>query len=310
MLASRESSITDYELLDFGEGRKLERFGDIIVDRPSPAAEDIAKLQRERWKQTNVSYQRISNQRGDWNGRQVDREPWNISVGKLHFELRLAPTGQVGIFPEQQSNWEWISKAVQRLSAVNDASSTATPIRILNLFAYTGGSTLAASQANVEVVHVDAAKPAVQWARRNAELNELADNPIRWIVDDVRKFVRRELKRDQTYHGVILDPPSYGHGKKGEAWMIDRDLDGFLYDCCKLLSNEQGMIVLSCHSPGWDSDRLRSLVTRSLKDTVHTNQLQSLNSTALDLMLRDSSDRRLPSGQAVRCTYGIEGLED
>ena len=161
----------------------------------------------------------------------------------------------MGVFPEQQENWEWIARQVQRHGD--------SP-RVLNLFAYTGASTLAAAAAGAEVVHVDSARSTVEWARRNAKLSSLDSAPVRWIVDDARQFVRREIRRGNSYHGIILDPPSYGHGPKGQSWTLTRDLMPLLGDCRRLLASERLFVLLTCHSAGWGPAE----VSAALEDSI------------------------------------------
>jgi len=226
-----------YELVDVGEGRKLERFGSYLLDRPSPAAENARRQHAALWRGAHARYERGPQQTGQWSNR-GDIEPWTATVGPLTIELKLTPTGQVGLFPEQAENWRWIDEQVR----------AAGPLKVLNLFGYTGVSTLVAATAGAEVVHVDAAAGVVAWARRNAELSGLAAAPIRWIVEDAARFVRRELNRGNGYDAVLLDPPAYGHGPKGETWKLDADLEALLADCFALCRGRARFVLLSCHS--------------------------------------------------------------
>ena len=200
-----------YELLDLGSGRKLERFGDFVLDRPSPAAEGYRPSDPRLWVTAAARYQRTTGERGRWTKRDELPDAWTITYHDTKLTIKLTPFGHVGLFAEQQENWRWIDEQCRQFKQ---------PPRVLNLFAYTGGSTLAAAHAGAEVVHIDAAKNVVHWARQNAELSGLVNAPIRWIAEDASKFVEREVRRGNRYQGIILDPPSYGHGPKGERWKI------------------------------------------------------------------------------------------
>lgn len=228
----------DYELLDFGDGRKLERFGPWVLDRPSPGAN--AKPQAGGWREVTARYVEDA-----WTPRveKWDTRECLVKVADLGFSLGLAPlpSGQVGVFPEQLANWRWIAR---------QAKKAEQSLRVLNLFAYTGGSTLAAARAGAEVAHVDAAKSVVGRAKENAALSGLDGAPIRWIVEDAVKFCQREVKRGNTYDAVILDPPSYGHGPKGEEWKIERDLLPLLELCGELTRERRAFVLASCHTPG------------------------------------------------------------
>jgi 23S rRNA (cytosine1962-C5)-methyltransferase len=237
--------LDDYALIDFGEGRKLERFGRYVLDRPSPAAEGVKIANRSGWRVADARYERTSyegtgGERGRWMGEELLSGDWTMYAGPFRLRLKPTPFGHVGVFPEQAPLWDWI--------AANVASAGRT-IRVLNLFAYTGGSTLAAAAAGAEVVHVDAAANTVAWARENAAVSSLEGTPIRWIVDDAAKFVAREVKRERRYDGVILDPPSYGHGPKGQAWKIETDLPPLLDACGQLLTDDALFLLLTHHTP-------------------------------------------------------------
>lgn len=284
---------TEYELLDFGRGRKLERFGPITLDRPSPAAEGISPVTPAIWSSAAARFERGSGESGKWlvDGSAVASslpESWTIAHGSLKFLLKPTDFGHVGLFPEQQANWEWLSGTIAYANR---------PLKVLNLFAYTGGSTLAAATAGAEVVHVDSAKNVVDWARQNAALSGLEQAPIRWIVEDVMKFVRREVKRGNRYEAVILDPPSYGHGPKGEAWKIDEHLPELLDLCDELTSGEPTFIIATCHSAGWEADRLGHELTRRCAQNLKAS---SLNIDTESLVLNTIGNRSLPSGAVAR----------
>lgn len=270
-------TLSDYELVDFGGQRKLERFGSVFVDRPSPVATG-AREHPERWEYAL----RFDKTRNRWS-KTPPREEWYFHVDALTFELTTTDSGQVGIFPEQADNWAWIQKRV---------SSRNNP-KVLNLFGYTGASTLAAASAGAEVVHVDSSKSAVRWARRNANRSELHDAPIRWIVEDAPKFVRREFKRGNRYDGIILDPPSYGHGPKAEEWKLSRDLIELLGDCKNILADTPAFFLLSCHTSGFGEAELGAALTTCLFGSC------AAGVRTQELVLSTREGRRLPAGHAA-----------
>jgi 23S rRNA (cytosine1962-C5)-methyltransferase len=229
----------DYLLIDFGAGRKLERFGRHLVDRPSQEATGVAQRDPAAWAKWNARYERGTSARGTWSFARERLVRWPVSFGALTVELKPTDSGQVGLFPEQIEQWAWIAEQVR---------AAERPLRVLNLFAYTGGSTLAAALAGATVTHVDAAKGAVAWARRNAATSGVDASRVRWITDDAAKFARRELQRGHGYDAVILDPPSYGHGPRGEAWKLDEHLDGLLDTCWNLTTRSRAFVLLTCHS--------------------------------------------------------------
>jgi 23S rRNA (cytosine1962-C5)-methyltransferase len=249
-----------YQLLDFGSGRKLERFGDWVLDRPAPGADGPIK-HKELWKAVTARYTGDRTTEGEWTPReskwQVASGEWRVELGEAkEFQLLLSalPSGQIGVFPEQLANWQWITKQCAKHQAV----------KVLNLFAYTGGSTLAAAVTGAEVTHVDAAKSMVARARENAAASGLPDAPIRWIVEDALKFCQREVKRCNQYDAVILDPPTYGHGPKGEAWSIKRDLLPLLELCRDLTEGQLKFALCTCHTPGIGAAELSAYLSEGL----------------------------------------------
>lgn len=271
---------SDYELLDFGDFRRLERFGPLVTDRPCPAATLRRQFGPDRWRSADVRFiadeteeeNRALGRRGRWISRsekgknlffETDAEgnatprSWTIRHADpdLTLELKGSPFGHLGVFPEQAENWTQIAQLCR-----NGEKKIGRPLRVLNLFAYTGGSSLAAAVGGAEVVHLDAARNIVQRAKRNAELSGWTER-IRFIADDAGKFVRRELKRGNRYDGVILDPPSYGHGARGEVWRLTRDLPPLLTDVFALLDTTASFVLLTAHSPGFGPENLASLLT-------------------------------------------------
>ncbi len=281
----------DYELLDFGDGRKLERFGAWVLDRPCPAAG--AKPQAAGWDRVTGRYDGERAAEGRWSPL-VQR--WSstecvIQVERLEISLALKPlpSGQDGVFPEQLFNWRWIARQVTRAGQ---------PPKVLNLFAYTGGSTLAAASAGAEVTHVDAAKSMVARARDNATASGLVDAPIRWIVEDAFKFCQREVRRGILYDAVILDPPTYGHGPKGEEWSIQRDLLPLLKLCGELTAERRAFVLCTCHTPGIGPAELSAY----LADGLFGHCGQPPNSGTLYLQTADG--RKLASGVFARWPPG------
>jgi len=249
------SSRGAHELIDAGDGRRLERFGDVVVDRPAPMAEE-APREPAAWSTADLRFDRYVG----WTSVADDEpQPWVVDDGGLRFELRPTEAGQLGLFPEQAPNRAWIRDALADASATAGAAATADRgpgLAVLNLFAYTGAMTLAGAIAGATVAHVDGSRPAVAWARRNAELSGLADRPIRWLVDDVETFVEREIRRGRRYDAVVLDPPSYGHGSRGTTWRLEDRLDGLLDRCAELTGDDPAFALLTAHTPGFGPDRL------------------------------------------------------
>jgi 23S rRNA (cytosine1962-C5)-methyltransferase len=233
-----------YEPLDAGGRRRLERFGPVLIDRPAPTAIG-PRRDADAWASAGARYDRTS---GGWRLLAPLPEPWRVAlpVAGIELELRPAAAGQVGLFPEQLPVWARLRAAT--MARVSRPAGDGA-VSILNLFAYTGGATLACAAAGGTVAHVDAARTAVAWARSNAEASRLADAPIRWIVEDVPAFVARELRRGRRYDIVVLDPPSYGHAGSARAWQIDRDLEPLLGMLVGLLSPAPALVVLTAHSP-------------------------------------------------------------
>lgn len=274
-----------YQLLDFGDGRRLERFHQYALDRPCPAAEKVRRRHKAWWKQADARFERQPPDRGIWNWPRPLPPTWTVSHQDVTFELRFTEQGQVGLFSEQAENWDWITRHVSRAPS---------PPRVLNLFAYTGGSTLAAAAAGARVVHVDAARSVVAWARRCAALSGIRDAPIRWIVDDATRFVQRELRRAGRYDGVILDPPSYGHGPKGEVWQLRKSLLEMLRACRELADSPRAFVLLTCHSPGYGPAELSACLADGWFGQCGGDVV------AHNLYLRTADGRRLPSGVVAR----------
>lgn len=245
--------MTDYELLDSGNGHKLERFGPYVLMRPCAQAVWPPSRPQAFWDQAHTEFTR----RGGLQWKQRDAMPssWVIEIDGLRFRLSGTDFGHVGVFPEQRDQWNWI----RRVLTASRRFRTGPPT-VLNLFAYSGGATLAAARCGAEVCHVDASRGMVAWARENADLNGLEKAPIRWIVEDVRRFLRREVRRGRRYDAIILDPPSFGRGPGGEVFKIEEDIQPTLEGCRELLSSQPLFLLLTCHTPGWTPRVLYNLL--------------------------------------------------
>lgn len=256
----------DHELLDVGDGRRLDRFGSVVVDRPAPGATEPRRDPRA-WRLATARFERAADatRRDEWRIEAPLPDPWLVHCGDVRLELRPATGGQVGCFPEQGPVWVWMARqlADRAMEPGHPATGPGTPPAILHLFAYTGAATIACASAGATVVHVDAARTAVGWARRNAARNGVGKRSVRWLVDDATAFAARERRRRHRYDGVVLDPPTYGHGEGGRTWRIERDLDPLLEDVAAILTERPAFVVLSAHtsgrSPTWLAERLAPL---------------------------------------------------
>ncbi|MDO5309676.1 MAG: class I SAM-dependent methyltransferase [Planctomycetia bacterium] len=317
----------EYEMLDFGAGRRLERLSELILDRPCPSAEGIRRAMPRLWEHADAKFIQNKNVtsknnaaslgvRGYWtpltevgakyfdlpsknsNAPQQSSRSWFLPYGeRFTFELKGSAFGHVGVFPEQASNWDRIMRLCEEAQNVTNAS----PV-ILNLFGYTGGSTLAAASTGAQVTHVDAARNIVAQARRNAESsfqNQMGEaregvGAIRWIADDAVKYVKREQKRGSVYNGIILDPPSYGHGARGEVWRLSRDLEPLLQRCVDLLATDFAFIMLTCHTPQFEYQRLASIVTHLLRNRFGYDIRLETEAHAMEITSRNGA--RLHAG--------------
>jgi 23S rRNA (cytosine1962-C5)-methyltransferase len=244
---------------DGGFGRKLEQFGPILIDRPSAHTLWERQLDESRWAEADAIFMR-SNE-NTWVKKRKVPDSWVMQVDHLKFKISPTDFGHLGIFPEQRPFWQWIETTIRDQKEVKKR----TP-KVLNLFAYSGGSTLAAAKAGAQVCHLDASKGMVAWARENAALNGLEGAPIRWIVDDVGKFISREMRRGNRYDAIILDPPSFGRGAQGEVFKIEEDILRILPACRQLLSDRPLFVLFSCHTPGFTPIVMRHLLAQAMKD--------------------------------------------
>lgn len=245
----------DYEVLDTSTGEKLERWGDYILVRPDPQVIWKTPHGHTGWKKKNGHYHRSQKGGGEWEFFQLPDE-WSIGYRELTFQLKPFSFKHTGLFPEQAVNWDWCSDCIKKAGR---------PLKVLNLFAYTGGATLCAAKAGAAVTHVDASKGMVGWAKENAAASGLSDAPIRWLVDDCVKFVEREIRRGNTYDGIIMDPPSYGRGPKGEIWKIEDSIYPFLELTAKILSKDAVFFLINSYTTG-----LQPAVLSYMMNTVLT----------------------------------------
>lgn len=235
----------DYEVIDCSKGEKLERWGKYILVRPDPQVIWDTPKMDERWKKKNGHYHRSAKGGGEWEFFDLPQE-WSISCRELTFRLKPFSFKHTGLFPEQAINWDWFSAIIREAKT----KSPGRPIKVLNLFAYTGGATLSAASAGASVTHVDASKGMVTWAKENAAASGLSGAPIRWLVDDCVKFVEREIRRGSTYDGIIMDPPSYGRGPKGEIWKIEDNVFHLIELAAKLLSENALFFLVNSYTTG------------------------------------------------------------
>ena len=281
---------TNVELLDSGRGRKLERFGRYVLARPCSQAVWEPRLPAADWEAADASFDREDGQR--WHNRSALPDCWDVTVDGQRFRLSDTDFGHLGIFPEQRAQWRWIR---ERIAARQDGAREAPTV--LNLFAYSGGSTIAAALAGASVCHLDASRGMVDWAHENARINGLEDHPIRWIPEDAHKFLQRELRRGRRYDAIVLDPPTFGRGKSGEMYKIERDLPETLRLCRELLSDRPLFLLLSAHTPGLTPIVLSNLLAQALDGLApRLESGEMLLSGAPDVL-------PLPSGAFARATF-------
>ena len=245
----------DYEVLDTSGGEKLERWGKYLLVRPDPQVIWNTPHEHPGWKKKNGHYHRSSKGGGEWEFINLPDE-WSIFYKDLTFHLKPFSFKHTGLFPEQAVNWDWFSNLI---------AHAGRPVKVLNLFAYTGGATVSAAKAGAQVTHVDASKGMVSWAKENAAASGLADAPIRWLVDDCTKFVEREIRRGNHYDGIIMDPPSYGRGPKGEIWKIEENIFPFVELTAKLLSDKPLFFLINSYTTGLQPAVLSYMLNLTVK---------------------------------------------
>lgn len=245
----------DYQVLDTSRGEKLERWGNYILVRPDPQVIWDTKRENKFWKKKNGHYHRSSKGGGEWEFFDLP-EQWSIQYKDLTFQLKPFSFKHTGLFPEQAVNWDWFGNKIRQANR---------PVKVLNLFAYTGGATLAAAAAGASVTHVDASKGMVAWAKENARSSGLSEAPIRWLVDDCVKFVEREIRRGNKYDAIIMDPPSYGRGPKGEIWKIEESLYPFVQLCTQILVDKPLFFLINSYTTGLAPSVLTYILSTELK---------------------------------------------
>lgn len=231
----------DYELLDCSSGERLERWGNVTLIRPDPQVIWKTPKKHPAWRRADAVYHRSSSGGGNWEIKNKIPSFWSIGYGDLNFNVKTMGFKHTGIFPEQAVNWDYTAKLIK---------NAGRPVKVLNLFAYTGGATVACLKAGAEVVHVDASKGMVQWAKENAVASGVADRKVRWIVDDCVKFVQREIRRGNKYDIIIMDPPSYGRGPGGEIWKLENEVYSFVELCSQVLSDNPIMVLINSYTTG------------------------------------------------------------
>ena len=279
----------DYSVIDTSSGEKLERWGKYTLVRPDPQVIWKSDKKNPLWRTADASYKRSRSGGGAWSDNKLP-ESWVISYGDLSFRIKPMGFKHTGLFPEQAANWDWFGGLIKKANR---------PIKVLNLFAYTGGATVAAAKAGASVVHVDASKGMVAAAKENARLSGLADAPIRYIVDDCKKFIEREIRRGNKYDGIIMDPPSYGRGPTGEVWKIEENIDDFVGLVSNLLSDEPLFFLLNSYTTGLSASTMKYITSIRLLSKKHGY------SEADELGLPvENTGLALPCGSSVRVTFG------
>ena len=276
----------DYELIDSGDGEKLERFGEVVLRRPDPQALWY-KNSPELWDKANANFIRAGRD-GRWDIKKEMPEKWLIDFADLKFNIRPTAFKHTGIFPEQAPNWDWTRNLIKNSSR---------EISVLNLFGYTGGASIACAQVGAKVCHVDASKSSISWAKDNAEISGLADKPIRFILDDAKEFVKREIKRGNKYDAIIMDPPAFGRGPEGQLWQIEDDFVKFVEECKKLLSDNPLFFLVNGYASGYSQ-----LAYRYNLDDLVTKLGGEVESG--EIAIRESkSGRLLPCGIFARWSF-------
>ena len=277
-----------YALLDSGRGRKLERVGPYLLDRQAAQAHWRPRLGQAEWERADAVHVRSDTGGGHWEQRRALPERWEVELEGVRAHVKLTPFGHLGLFAEHAGHWSWLRRTL------GDTLRARGPLEVLNLFAYTGGPSVACAQAGARVTHVDAARGIVDWARENAALNGLAEAPIRWIVEDCTLFLQRELRRGRRYDALILDPPSFGRGAKGQVFKIEDDLEQLLDLCGDLLGPEPACVLFTCHTPGFSPLVLENLLGERLERA-------KLGVESGEMAIGEAEGgRRLPAGSYTR----------
>ncbi len=279
MIILTTSGWSDYELIDSGNGKRLERFGKYILSRPDPQIIWQPLKDKSIWQKADAIFEKIAGDKGYWNFKTKLPDKWQMSYKDLHFWVKLTPFKHTGVFPEQSLQWDWIEKVI----------SNTNNIQVLNLFGYTGIASLVAAKNNAKVTHLDASRSTIAWARENQTLSNLNDKPIRWILDDAIKFCQREIRRGIKYDAIIMDPPIYGHGPNGEVWDFNQSFSELLKICQQLLSNNPLFIIINAYAISSSALMIQNM----LKDMI--GDIGQIEVGELSIQQQDS-DRLLSTG--------------
>jgi 23S rRNA (cytosine1962-C5)-methyltransferase len=282
-----------YALLDSGDFEKLEQIGEIRIVRPAAQAIWKKTLPATEWEKWQAKFERFSDGTGEWKRRGAIADSWVVEIGGLKLKLKLTSFGHLGVFGEQLDNWHRLRSACHGL-----AKKLPKPPVVLNLFGYTGGSSIACAQGGAHLVHLDSSKGTVDWAHQNFDLNGLETAPVRYMVDDAVEFVEREVRRGNIYDGVILDPPTYGRGTKKQMWKIETGLVPLLESVRRILNPTAGFVLLSCHSPGYSPVSLNHLLAQLF-------EVKATKVSANEMLIVDQNGHPLPSGVSAWFQYGV-----
>jgi 23S rRNA (cytosine1962-C5)-methyltransferase len=301
MILDSFKNFPDFELLDSGNGFRLERWGQVILKRPDPQIIWPQSLPNDQWDKAWAIFESAKgSEQGKWNIKKSLPKPWVLNFNNTKLLLKLSPFKHTGLFAEQATNWEWM---LERIKNQELGIKKNPKLKILNLFAYTGGATVVLAKAGCNVTHVDASKPSITWANENAKINNLPKDSIRWILDDCAKFVKRELKRGSQYDGIIMDPPAFGHSPDGKTWKFNQDLPDLLYNCVKLLSLTAKFLVINGYATNSSALALNNLLeeaTKQKQGTIEFGELCLKQKTASPRLAVSATDRKISTGIFAR----------
>jgi hypothetical protein len=253
----------DYEILDMADGMKLERWGNVVLTRPDPQIVWKDRSFKKLWNETFAIYERSSSGGGAWNYKKVVPKQWNVKYKNLTFNVKPMGFKHTGIFPEQAVNWDFMMEKIK-----NERTRTGRKIKVLNLFAYTGCASVACLSAGAEVTHIDSSKGMIEWAKENVKSSGLIDRPIRFLIDDVIKFVNREIRRGNKYDAIIMDPPSYGRGANGEVWHFEENISGLVDLCMNILSDDPLFFLINSYTTGISSQVLENILIMKMPKKI------------------------------------------
>lgn len=297
MLLETPNNFNDFELLDTGDGYRLERWHNVVLQRPDPQIIWQRSLPDTEWDKSSAIFKSASRaDKGQWEIKHPLPTPWTVAYDDLKFLLKLSPFKHTGLFAEQAAQWNWAKTKIQN-----------TKYKILNLFAYTGGATMVLAKAGCFVTHVDASKPAIAWAKENHAMNKLPSDSVRWILDDAVKFVKRELKRGAKYDGIIMDPPAFGHSPTGKTWKFNDDLPGLLTDCVQLLSDDARFLIINGYATNSSALALNNLLEDAINHRGGSPRLGKFEERAEagkiefgELCLQQKNSRMISTGIFAR----------